>query len=73
MDKSTYYEIRVKSHLESLWADWFAGLSISNLESGEAIISGHLPDQAALQGVLKWIGDLGLTLISVNVKPEEPE
>jgi hypothetical protein len=71
MDKPTYYEIRVKSHLESAWAEWFDGLTISNLENGEGVLSGPLPDQAALQGILKRIGDLGLSLISVNAKLEE--
>jgi hypothetical protein len=66
MEKPTYYEIRVKSHLESAWADWFDGLAISNLDNGEATLSGTLPDQAALHGVLNRISNLGLTLISVN-------
>jgi hypothetical protein len=66
MEKPTYYEIRVKSHLESAWADWFDGLAISNLDNGEATLSGTLPDQAALHGVLNRISNLGLTLVSVN-------
>jgi hypothetical protein len=70
MDKPTYYKICVKSHLESTWADWFDGLAISNLENGEAMLSGYLPDQAALHGVLNRISNLGLSLISVNAVPE---
>ncbi len=66
MDKPTYYEIRVRSHLEIAWADGFDGLAINNLENGEAVLTGYLPDQAALQGVLNRISNLGLTLISVN-------
>jgi hypothetical protein len=34
------------------------------------MISGCLPDQAALHGVLKQINNLGLTLISVNAVNE---
>jgi hypothetical protein len=71
MDNPTFYEIRVKSHLESAWADWFDGLTISNLENGEAILTGYLLDQAALHGVLNRISNLGLTLISVNAGAEE--
>jgi hypothetical protein len=71
MDKPTYYEIRVKSHLESAWVDWFDGLTISNIENGEAILSGYLPDQAALHGVLNRISNLGLTLVSVIAKERE--
>jgi hypothetical protein len=66
MDKSTVYQIRVNGHLESVWADWFDGLTITNLENGEALLSGILADQAALHGVLNRISNLGLILISVN-------
>jgi len=71
MDKPTIYQIKVTGHLDATWADWFEGLSITNLESGEARLSGILQDQAALQGVLKRISDLGLTLISVNAVSEK--
>jgi hypothetical protein len=70
MDKPTCYEIRIKGHLESTLADWFDGLTISNLDNGEATLSGYLPDQAALHGVLNRISNLGLALISVNAVPE---
>lgn len=70
MDKPTYYEIRINGHLENTWNDWFGGLTISNLENGEAMLSGYLPDQAALHGVLKRIGNLSLILVSVNAVPE---
>jgi hypothetical protein len=66
MDKPTFYQIRVKGHLDEILADWFDGLTISNQEDGEAVLSGCLPDQAALQGVLNRISNLGLNLISVN-------
>lgn len=66
MDKPTYYEIRVSSHLEISWTDWFDGLAINYLDNGESVLSGYLSDQAALQGVLNRISNLGLTLISVN-------
>lgn len=44
---------------------------ISNLEGGDALLSGRLPDQTALHGVLNRISNLGLTLVSVNAVPEE--
>jgi hypothetical protein len=66
MDKPTCYEICIKGHLESSWTDWFDGLTISNLTNGDAMLSGYLPDQAALHGILDRINNLGLTLISVN-------
>lgn len=71
MDKPTFYEIRINGHLASVWADWFIGLKIDNLENGETLLSGYLPDQAALHGVLNRVSTLNLTLISVNAVSEE--
>ena len=61
-----YYHIRVAGHGGPLWSEWFAGLTVTNLENGEAILSGPLPDQAALHGVLARLRDLGLPLLAVE-------
>lgn len=71
MDKPTMYHIRIRGHLDDTLAGWFDGMAVSNLEEGNALLAGLLPDQAALQGILKRISNLGLTLISVNALPEE--
>jgi hypothetical protein len=60
-----YYEIRLKGHLDSQWADWFEEMTITLEEDGNTLMSGPVIDQAALHGLLKKIRDLGLTLISV--------
>jgi hypothetical protein len=60
------YQIRVKGHLGPQWEGWFDGLTITNDEQGEALLSGPLPDQAALHGVLTKIRDLGLPLLEVH-------
>jgi hypothetical protein len=61
-----FYEIRVKGHLDESWADWLHGLVIRHENSGETLLLGFLPDQAALHGVLNRLRDLGIELISVN-------
>jgi hypothetical protein len=66
MSQPAHYVIRVKGHLSSQWAGWFGGMAIENQPDGDAALSGVLPDQSALYGVLRQIHDLGLTLISVQ-------
>jgi len=61
-----YYAIKVKGHLDQRWSDWFAGLELKHLEGNETLLSGLLPDQAALHGLLERIRDLNLTLVSVT-------
>lgn len=61
-----YYEIKVKGHLDARWSDWFSGLQLTHLAGDETLLSGTLPDQAALHGMLERVRDLNLTLVSVN-------
>ena len=62
----TVYEIRVKGHLDGHWSDWFDGLTIANVENGEAVLSGEIVDQSALHGVLNKVRDLNLPLVAVR-------
>ena len=60
------YHIRVQGHLDPSWQDRFGGLRIEQQEAGTTLLSGALPDQAALHGVLLQIIRLGLTLLSLE-------
>ena len=71
MNELTVYQIKIKGHLDETLASWFEDLTVTNLEEGITLLTGPLPDQAALQGLLKRISNLGLTLISVNSVPRE--
>ena len=73
MESRALYQIRVKGHLDETLGSWFEGFIISNQENGDALLTGHIQDQAALHGVLNRISNLGLALISVNVVSEGDE
>jgi hypothetical protein len=62
----SHYDIIVAGHLDEHWAQRFGEMSISHLTDGNTRLSGKLPDQPALHGVLVHIRDLGLTLISLK-------
>jgi hypothetical protein len=73
MDKTTsttqHYEIRLQGHLDARWGDRFEGMTITLEENGNTLLSGLVPDQSALHGLLKKVRDLGLPLLSVNQIP----
>ena len=61
-----YYEIKIKGHLDPGWSEWFAGLKLTHLEDDVTLLSGLLPDQSALHGILERIRDFNLKLIAVT-------
>jgi hypothetical protein len=65
------YEIRVSGLLNERWAAWFDGLTVAHHDDGITVISGTLPDQAALHGLLQRVRDLGMPLISVTEVPAD--
>ena len=69
----TTYEIRVQGHISPRRFRRFEGLSVSHHPDGETVLVGPFPDQSALFGLLNWLHDLGILLISVNqiVRTEE--
>jgi hypothetical protein len=68
-DATVVYRIQARGMLDESWSDSVGGMDIVILQDDDEIITsltGKLPDQAALSGVLNLLYDLGLTLLSVE-------
>lgn len=61
-----HYRICIRGHLDPSWQERVAGLRLEQQEAGTTLLSGELPDQAALHGVLLQITRLGLVLLSLE-------
>jgi len=60
------YQIRIEGHVNLDWSASFDEVTVQHTDDGQTILSGALPDQTALHGVLMRIRDLGLTLVEVK-------
>jgi len=63
------YELRVQGHLDRHWAGWLGDLTVTHHEDGTSTLTGGVPDQAALHGLLAKIRDLGIALVSIKPVP----
>jgi hypothetical protein len=66
------YQIRIEGELGQEWLGWFGGLAISPEGEGGTLLTCDVADQAALHGLLRKLGDLGLPLLSVNRLDDSP-
>jgi hypothetical protein len=68
-----HYDIRIAGHLDSRWAAWFDGMSLTTESDGTTVLSGPVVDQSALHGLLQKVRDVGLPLVSVTQRrPDQP-
>jgi len=61
----TGYQIRINGRLDANRSAWFPGLKLE-CDGADTLLSGALPDQAALLGLLARIRDLGIPIQSVQ-------
>lgn len=59
------YHIRLEGLLDPCWSEWLNGLTITPLDNGQTLLSGPIPDQTALHGILAKIRDMNLALVSI--------
>ena len=71
-DCPVIYQITVQGYLDKSRADWFDGMDIEPQvdADGRSVtkLTGMVVDQAALQGLLRKLYDLGLSLLSMQRK-----
>jgi len=63
-----HVSIRVRGHLDPSWQTFLEGLQILHEPDGISWLSGTLPDQPALQGVLAKIACLSLPLLALETR-----
>jgi hypothetical protein len=63
------YCLVVEGELSDRMADAFEGMNLTH-EGGQTILVGPVRDQAELQGILRRVSDLGLTLLSAAAVDE---
>jgi hypothetical protein len=72
--KPMIYQIRIKGHLGREWTEWFGGLTLTDLDNGETLLTGPVVDQAALYGLLRKVRDIAMPLLAVNcVTPDQSD
>jgi hypothetical protein len=59
-------EIQVKGHIDENWAEYLGGLTLTHTEENSTLLTGTLPDQAALYGLISQLRNLGLSLVCVT-------
>jgi hypothetical protein len=65
--------IRVQGQIDQQWSEWFGNLTIMSVGQEQSLLTGIVPDQAALYGILTKLRDLSLALISVSVDADAIE
>lgn len=54
------------------WTDWCDGFTATVLATGETLLTGGVPDQPALVGVLTALCHMNVTLVAVRRLGEGP-
>jgi hypothetical protein len=66
------YRIVVRGGLGERLADTFEHLELET-RAGETSLTGTFADQAQLIGLLDWLRDLGISIVSVNPSSDGPD
>ena len=70
-DRQHVYEIRVRGHLGTKMLRAFPALD-AQTQGGDTLLTGRLPDQAAVYGVIAKLEALGLELLELRSSAAGP-
>ncbi len=62
MDQGAEYEVTLTGRLGPRLLAALPGFEVLDCQAGQTRVRGWIPDQAALQGVLRRLGDLGVAI-----------
>jgi len=65
-DSPAIYQIKIMENLGSNWNEWLGGFTITQDADDGSLLTGMVADQAELQGLIRKLRDLHLTLVSLN-------
>ncbi|MBE0409636.1 MAG: hypothetical protein IBX69_07885 [Anaerolineales bacterium] len=72
-DKAKKYQITVNGEIDPGWSDWLGCLSVRSFTTRNGkrltLLTGTIPDQTALRGIMNSIWDLNLELVSIRRLP----
>lgn len=64
--KSDVYQICVQGYIKANWSEWLQSVRIKHKGNGVTILIGQITDQSALQGLLDYLFDMGITILSLK-------
>ena len=65
------YRIHLQGELGQRWEKWFEGFTLTT-EPDLTVLTGEIPDQTALHGLLAKIRDLGIPILLVEQIRQTP-
>jgi hypothetical protein len=65
-EKKSIYQICIQGYIKADWAEWLHSFQITQKRNGVTMLTGTVMDQSALQGLLDYLFDLGITLLSLK-------
>lgn len=71
-DQAATYRLRLQGRISADLSDWLTDIAVTH-EGDQMIVTGQVCDQSALFGLLSFVRDLGVPLLSVEFIPPSKE